>query len=56
MKRRGGWFCELWGRAFLHARLEWAGGVDAASDNPYVTIYYQEAVRSLKTVQWQGRS
>ncbi len=35
--RAHGWICNWFGRAFLHARLEWVGGVDPGVDKPHAT-------------------
>ncbi len=43
-----------WGRAFLHARVEWAGGVTAAADQPEVTDFGPAAESQLETVTWHG--
>lgn len=43
-----------WGRAFLHARVEWAGGVTAAADQPEVTDFGPTAESQLETVTWHG--
>jgi hypothetical protein len=50
----GGWFCELWGRAFLHARIEWTGGIDPKNDFTYVTEFYLPSVDKLETISWHG--
>ncbi len=42
-----------WGRAFLHARVEWAGGVTAAADQPDVTDFGPAAACALETVKWR---
>jgi hypothetical protein len=39
-----GWIANWFGRAFLHARVEWAG-----VDDPY-------AIKGLEVVHWQGRT
>jgi hypothetical protein len=44
-----------WGRAFLHARVEWAGGMTAACDDPEVTDFGPVAAGQLETVTWCGR-
>ncbi len=41
-----------WGRAFLHTRVEWAGGVTAAADQPEVTDFGPAAESQLETVTW----
>jgi hypothetical protein len=43
-----------WGRAFLHARVEWAGGMTAACDDPDATDFGPSAARQLETVAWRG--
>ena len=50
----GGWFCEFWGRAFLHARIEWTGGIDPENDFSYVREYYLPSVDKLETINWKG--
>ncbi len=42
-----------WGRAFLHARVEWAGGMTAAADQPDVTDFGPTAESLLETVAWR---
>jgi hypothetical protein len=42
-----------WGRAFLHARVEWVGGVTPAADEPHVTDYGPAAAGNLETVRWR---
>lgn len=48
------WICRWWGRAFLHARIEWVGGVDPRADEPFVTDFGPEAARRLEDVTWRG--
>jgi hypothetical protein len=49
-----GWpISESWGRAFLHARVEWIGGVTPAADEPQVTDYGPTAANSLQAVRWR---
>ncbi len=43
-----------WGRAFLHARVEWAGGMTAAADEPDVTDFGRTAASLLEQVRWRG--
>ncbi|HEX5190153.1 MAG TPA: hypothetical protein VFW16_11460 [Streptosporangiaceae bacterium] len=43
-----------WGRAFLYARVEWAGGMTAAADQPQVTDFGPVAASQLETVRWRG--
>ena len=49
------WFCKWFGRAFLHARLEWVGGVDERADHPEVGDFGPIAESRLETVVWRGR-
>src|SRR5262245_26037981 len=51
-----GWFCNWWGRAFVHARFEWVGGVDARADQPELSDFGPTAARRLETIAWQGRT
>ena len=52
---RGEWhLSEWWGRAFVGARIEWAGGVTAAADEPEVTDFGFTAAAALETVPWRG--
>jgi hypothetical protein len=49
-----GWpISKWWGRAFLHARVEWVGGVTPAADEPEVTDYGPAAAASLETIRWR---
>jgi hypothetical protein len=51
---RAGWsISNWWGRAFVHARVEWVGGVTAAADEPQVTDYGPTAADNLQTVRWR---
>ncbi|MGN6794797.1 MAG: hypothetical protein ACTHJW_20615 [Streptosporangiaceae bacterium] len=51
---RGEWPLSIWwGRAFLHARVEWAGGMTAAADQPHVTDFGPTAGSLLDTVTWR---
>ncbi len=51
-----GWFCNWWGRAFLHARFEWVGGVDERADQPAISDFGPTAAQQLETVTWHGRA
>ncbi|HKR71203.1 MAG TPA: hypothetical protein VJT16_20380 [Streptosporangiaceae bacterium] len=42
-----------WGRAFLHARVEWAGGMTPAADQPDVTDFGPTAASLLENVTWR---
>jgi hypothetical protein len=49
-----GWpISKWWGRAFLHARVEWVGGVTPAADEPQVTDYGPAAANSLQAIRWR---
>jgi len=49
-----GWpISKWWGRAFLHARVEWVGGVTPAADEPQVTDYGPTAANSLRAIRWR---
>ena len=50
-----GWFCNWFGRAFLHARLEWVGGVDERADSHGVSDFGPTAQSRLDTVEWRGK-
>jgi hypothetical protein len=49
-----GWISNWFGRAFLHARIEWVGGVDAKVDTPEVTDFGPTAASRLETINWRG--
>lgn len=49
-----GWVCNWWGRAFLHARFEWVGGVNAQADQPDPGDFGPAAAARLETVEWCG--
>jgi hypothetical protein len=44
---------DWWGRAFTGARVEWAGGVTAAADQPRPTDFGPVAAAALETVRWR---
>jgi hypothetical protein len=48
------WFCNWFARAFIHARLEWVGGVDERGDRPEVSDFGPAARGRLDTVSWRG--
>ncbi|MGH2516256.1 MAG: nucleotidyltransferase domain-containing protein, partial [Ktedonobacterales bacterium] len=50
------WFCDWFGRAFLHARVEWVGGVDARADGPEISDFGPTAASRRQTVRWRGHS
>jgi hypothetical protein len=49
-----GWIGNWFGRAFLHARLEWVGGVHTSADTPYVSDFGPTAAGRLEIVDWHG--
>jgi len=49
-----GWVCNWFGRAFLHARIEWVGGVDEHLDEDEVTDYGPVAASRKETITWHG--
>jgi len=51
-----GWICDWFGRAFLHARLEWVGAVNASADSPEEGDFGPAAAKRLETVTWQGKA
>ena len=49
-----GWpISKWWGRAFLHARVEWVGGVTTAADEPEITDCGPAAASRLQEVRWR---
>ncbi len=49
-----GWpVSKWWGRAFLHARVEWVGGVTPAADEPQVTDHGPTAANRLQVLRWR---
>jgi hypothetical protein len=50
------WFCDWFGRAFLHARIEWVGGVDARADDPEISDFGPTAASRMQTIQWRGHT
>lgn len=50
-----GWISDWWGRAFLHARVEWVGDVHADVDRPHATDFGPVAASRLEIVKWQGQ-
>ena len=51
-----GWCCDWFGRAFVGARVEWVGGVDARADTPRVSDFGPIAADRLETVTWRGHT
>lgn len=48
------WISNTFGRAFLHARLEWVGGVDERADTPEVSDFGPIAKSRQEMVVWHG--
>jgi len=48
------WIADWFGRAFLYARLEWAGGVNENADQPQPGDFGPTAAAQLETVAWRG--
>lgn len=51
-----GWFCTAFGRAFIHMRVEWVGGVTDRADVPHITDFGPTAARQLDTIMWRGHT
>ena len=49
-----GWVCNWFGRAFMHARIEWVGGVDENLDEDEVTDFGPIAASRKETITWHG--
>ncbi len=49
-----GWICNWFGRAFLHARIEWVGGVDEHLDEDEVSDFGPIAASRKETITWHG--
>ena len=49
-----GWISTWFGRAFLHSRIEWAGGIRTNVDEYGVTEFGPTAGRRLETITWRG--
>jgi hypothetical protein len=47
------WFCDWFGRAMFGARVEWAGGVGPAADQPEITDFGPHAAARLDKVRWR---
>ena len=48
------WFCNWFGRAFLHMRLEWVGGVDERADDPEISDFGPAAASRRESIDWHG--
>jgi hypothetical protein len=48
------WICNWFGRAFLHARIEWIGGVNEVPDQYGASDTGRIAASRLETVVWNG--
>jgi hypothetical protein len=49
-----GWVSNWFGRAFLHTRIEWVGGVDEYLDDDEVTDFGPVAASRKETITWHG--
>ena len=49
-----GWIADFFGRAFLHARLEWVGGINESADMPEASDFGPTAVNRLEVINWCG--
>ena len=49
-----GWVCNWFGRAFLHTRIEWVGGVDKHLDEDEVSDFGPIAASRKETITWRG--
>jgi hypothetical protein len=50
----GGWIARCWGRAFLHARIEWIAEVEPSVDDPEAVDFGPAAAARLESVRWRG--
>lgn len=49
-----GWVSNWFGRAFLHARIEWVGGVDEHLDEDEISDFGPLAASRRETITWHG--
>ena len=49
-----GWVCNWFGRAFLHTRIEWVGGVDEHLDDDEISDFGPIAASRKETITWHG--
>jgi hypothetical protein len=49
-----GWISNWFGRAFLHARIEWVGSVDVNVDTPEISDLGPTAASRLETISLRG--
>jgi hypothetical protein len=49
-----GWVCNWFGRAFLHTRIEWVGGVDERLDDDEISDFGPKAASRKETITWHG--
>ncbi len=54
VENASGWISRWFGRAFLHARIEWIGELAATSDVQGITEFGSTAASSLETIDWHG--
>lgn len=48
------WICNWFGRAFLHTRIEWVGGVDERADTPDMSDFGPIAATRRESINWCG--
>ncbi len=51
-----GWFCKWFGRAFLHSRIEWIGGVFKDKDSQIQKDFGFLAEKQLQFINWKNHS
>lgn len=49
-----GWICRVFGKAFLYAVIDIAGGMDESVDKPEPSDFGPVAASHLETVKWRG--
>lgn len=50
-----GWICNWFGRAFLHARIEWIGDVHNSVDEPDISDFGPIAASRLEVINWHRK-
>jgi hypothetical protein len=51
-----GWVADWFGRAFVHARVEWVGSVRPEVDEPVASDFGPAAARALEEIEWRGHT
>lgn len=54
VQRSPGWIWNSFGRAFLHARIEWVARVNPQADQPEPSDFGPAAAQRLENVGWRG--